>query len=132
MQVDKKTAQAVTAEITAEIDAILARHGLTRGRMSTKYGDAYSLTINAEALCLGANGVNLSSKEAQDYELYAASYGLPQGLLGKMFNVNGVSYAFAGLAVRRSKYPIYVRNLETGAMSFFQEGVKRYLVDVTV
>ena len=131
MQVDKKTAKAVTDEITASIDSILERYGLTRGRVSTKYGDEYSVTISAEVLSAGENGVNMTSREALDYVSYASSYGLPQGLLGKTFQVNGSEYAFAGIATRRPKYPIYVRNVETGAMSFFQEGVKRFLVDAS-
>lgn len=132
MEIDKKTAKALTDEITASVDEILARHGLTRSKTSSKYGDLYSVTISADVLSVGVNGVNTTSKAARDYERYAASYGLPQGLLGKTFRVNGSEYAFAGIAVQRPKYPIYVRNVETGAMSFFQEGVKRFLVDSSV
>lgn len=126
MQVSKEVARAVTEELEAAAEKIFAKHGLVRGKMSTKYGVSYSLTIAAEALELGDNGVNVSSREAQDYTAFAASYELPQGLLGKVFKINGVDYAFAGIATSRRKYPIYMKNLESGKMVFFQEGVKRY------
>jgi hypothetical protein len=125
-------AQAVTEEITAAVEKILEKHGLTSGKVSTKYGDLYSFSITADVLTAGDNGVNLSSKEARNYELFASSYGLPAGLLGKVFSVNGSTYAFAGIETRRPKYPIYAKNLETGTMSFFQQGVTRFLVDAAV
>jgi hypothetical protein len=99
-----------------------------RGKVSTKYGMGYELKITADLATIDESGINLSSREAQDYTALHFLYDLPEGLLGKKFKVNGKEYIFAGIATKRSKYPIYVKNVETGAMSFFQSGVKRYLV----
>jgi hypothetical protein len=128
MEVDKKTAAAITDEIEAAAKAIFAKHGLMQGKVSTKYGMGYELKITADLATLDESGINLSSREAQDYKTLHKLYDLPEGLLGKKFSVNGKEYIFAGLATKRSKYPIYVKNVNTGAMSFFQSGVKRYLV----
>ena len=128
MEVDKKTATAITDEIEAAAKAIFAKHGLMRGKVSTKYGMGYELKITADLATLDESGINLSSREAQDYKSLHKLYDLPEGLLGKKFSVNGKEYIFAGIATKRSKYPIYVKNVSTGAMSFFQSSVKRYLV----
>lgn len=129
MEVDKKKALVVSEEIYDAVDAIFARHGMARAKSRTKYGVSYSITIDATPVTLGENGINESTVEAQSYKALHGSYGLPAGLLGKKFSVNGTDYAFAGIATSRSKYPIYVKNLGTGGMSFFQESVKRFLVD---
>jgi hypothetical protein len=129
MEVDKKTALAISEEIYAAADAIFARHGMARAKSRTKYGISYSLTIDANLVTLGENGINESTIEAQSYKALHGVYGLPDGLLGKKFNVNGKDYAFAGIATSRSKYPIYAKDLEEDKMTFFQESVKRFLVD---
>lgn len=129
MEVDKRTAVAVSEQIEAAVDEILAKHGMARSKSRTKYGIAYSIAIDATPVTLGLNGINESTVEAQAYKTLHRSYGLPDGLLGKKFKVNGTEYAFAGIATSRRKYPFYVKNMSTGTMSFFQESVKRFLVD---
>lgn len=129
MEVARHDAAAITAEILAAADSILAKHGMTRGKTRSKYGDLYAITIEAGHVTLGVNGINESSQEARAYKTLHRSYGLPDGLLGKKFVVNGSEYAFAGIATSRRKYPIYVKNMLTGDMSFFQESVKRFLVE---
>ena len=128
MQVNKATAVEISKEIEEAAEKIFAKHGLQKRKLKTGYGDSYSISIEAEAVSTGENGVNVASKEARGYELFASSYGLPSGILGKKFEVNGVEYAFAGIATSRPKYPIYALNLMTGDYIFFQESVKSRLV----
>ena len=130
MQVSKEKAQEISREIEKAAIAIFAKHGLEKARISTKYGEMYSLKIDAQGVDMGLNGVNLASTEARDYTRFASMYDLPEGLLGKAFEVNGKMYAFAGIATQRSKYPIYVREIATGNFSFFQNSVVRFLVPV--
>lgn len=129
MEVAKHDAAAITAKILAAVDGILAEHGMVRGKTRSKYGDLYAINIEAGHVTLGVNGINESSQEARAYKALHRAYGLPDGLLGKKFSVNGRDYAFAGIASSRRKYPIYVKNLLTGDMSFFEESVKRFLVE---
>ena len=126
MQVSRALAEQITDELEKAAMAIFAKHGLERGKVSTKYGELYSLKIEAQAVEVGPNGINLASVEARDYTRFGKMYDLPEGLLGKTFSFNGTEYAFAGIATSRSKYPIYVRNMSTGKYSFFQESIKRH------
>lgn len=129
MEVDRKTALEITKELEAAANAIFAKHGLERKKLNTKYGESYSLTISAEKVSLGENGVNFSSTEAKNYTMFHSSYELPEGLLGKKFRVNGKEYAFAGIATSRSKYPMYCLDISSGTHSFFTESIKRLLVE---
>jgi hypothetical protein len=129
MQVDKATAREISRELEEAAEKIFAKHGLQKRKMKTGYGDSYSFSVEAETVTADESGVNLSSKEARGYELFASSYGLPTGLLGKKFKVSGVEYAFAGIATSRPKYPIFALNLSTGDHIFFTEAVKKMLVE---
>jgi hypothetical protein len=40
-----------------------------------------------------------------------------------VFSVKGEEFAFAGIAASRRKYPIYAKNIETGAYIFYTEMV---------
>lgn len=130
--VSRLLAEEITNELEKAAVAIFAKHGLERCKVSTKYGQLYSLKIEAQPVEIGPNGVNLASVEARDYIRFGSMYDLPEGLLGKTFSVNGKEYAFAGVAASRSKYPIYLREVATGKYSFFQESVKRYFTPVGV
>ena len=129
MEVDRKTAIEITREIEAAANAIFAKYGLEKKKLNTKYGESYSLSISAEKVSLGENGVNFSSTEAKNYTMFHSSYELPAGLLGKKFRVNGKEYAFAGIATSRPKYPLYALDINAGTHSFFTESVKRLLVE---
>jgi len=128
MKIDKETARLITSEIASEVASVLKKHGLAIAKTRTTCGDAYSIKIEAERQTAGPNGVNMTSVEATDYSKYYASYDLPSGLLGKKFTVQGKEYAFAGIATRRSKFPICARDLEEGTTVFFKDVAKKFLV----
>ena len=87
--VSKSLAEEITNELEKAAVAIFAKHGLERGKVSIKYGQLYSLKIEAQPVEIGPNGVNLASVEARDYIRFGAMYDLPEGLLGQTFSVNG-------------------------------------------
>ena len=129
MKIDRETARLITKEITSDLESVLKKHGLTLAKTRSTYGDQYSLKIEAELQTTGPNGVNMTSIEATDYTRFHTSYGLPDGLLGKKFTVQGKEYAFAGIATRRSKFPICARDLEEGKTVFFKDTAKKLFVD---
>jgi len=128
MIISKELCNDISTELNTAINAVFAKHGLMRKKFTSGYGDRYSLSVTAEAIALGDNGVNTASSEARAYEMFYATYELPAGILGKKFSIKGVNYAFAGIATSRRKYPIYALNLSTGSYVFFQDTVKRLLV----
>lgn len=129
MKVDKETARLITNEIVSAVESVLKKHDMALAKTRSTYGDQYSLKIEAELQTTGPNGVNMSSVEASDYIRFHTSYGLPSGLLGRKFTVQGKEYAFAGIATRRSKFPICAKDLEEGKTVFFKETAKKLLVD---
>ncbi len=103
--VTKEQAKAVSDELEAVLNEILARHGLSESRVSVKYGEVFKMSLTATAVELNDEGVNTASPEALAYERYAAEYGLKEGLLGSSITLRGKTFTFVGLALKRSKYP---------------------------
>ena len=121
MTVDKVKLQEVIDDLKPYIEATLQQHGFATPRMQWTYGASLGLKLSADLLAEGPEGINLSSKEAQYYSKFG--FHPLDAPLGTVFNVRGESFVFAGIAASRRKYPIYVKNLETGAYSFFTEQV---------
>lgn len=121
MSVTKAECQAISAEIAAAIKPILERHGLDIAKTMSKYGDIYSIKVEANKVSRGENGVNMESEYAKDYKRFGSVYGLNEGLLGKKFVSRGREFAFAGIAASRSKYPIAGLNLLEDRIYFFTQ-----------
>lgn len=104
--VGKELTQKVSAEIQTAILPILAKHGLTLSKVSSKYGDNYGISITAVSTKLDENGVNLNSSEAILYNRYG-HYGLVNGetltltaKLGTKFESRGRKFVFVGVRSR--------------------------------
>jgi hypothetical protein len=121
MTIDRETLRVIADELTPIIEAALKRHGLDAPKMQWKYGAMLELKMTAAELSEGPNGINLGSREAQ----YYTRFGFPglDAKLGTVFSVKGEEFAFAGIAASRRKYPIYAKNIETGAYIFYTEMV---------
>ena len=126
--ITKETALELTNEINAAIAAIFEKRGMDTPKVKTSYGAYYKLTIESTPVNLDDNGINLNDEYAQSYTLFARSYGLDEGLLGKTFTVPGKGdYIFLGVAIRRPKYPIVVKNVSDGKTSLFTAHVAKYI-----
>jgi hypothetical protein len=130
MTISKTKAQAMIDELSPVIKEIMARHGMDP-KFAWKYGDWFEMKMTASAVEEGPNGVNLNSPEAQYFSRFGfTSYSLNDTLrlsapLGTLFTSKGKTYAFAGIAAKRSKYPIVGRNVADGSITFFTEFVVR-------
>lgn len=120
-QISKAKAQLIIDELEPILKAAMAKHGLDVPKLKWNYGDYFGLKLEAASVELGDNGVNMASPEAQ----YFTRFGFDgvTAPLGTTFTNKGSVYAFIGIAAKRSKYPIAVVNQETGARSFFPEGI---------
>ena len=125
--IDKNTANQLSAELQEAVNAVLAKHGLQKGKVRATYGDYFKFSVEATLNTVGDSGVNETSKEAIAYKRFFASYGLPEGILGKNFTAKGKTYKFAGIAISRSKYPFVGIDAE-GNRVFFTEQAKSLLV----
>jgi hypothetical protein len=121
MTVEKAKAQAIMDELGPIIKEAMERHGLATPQMQWKYGAWFELKLTSAILEEGPHGINLGSKEASYYSRFGF-HGL-DAPLGTVFTSRGDAYAFAGIAAKRPKYPIYAKNLVQGTYHFFPEGI---------
>lgn len=102
----KDAGQAVTDDIKAAVEAVLADHGLKTHRLRWQYGDLYSFKI--EAIPAGMDmGVDRWNR-------FAGQAGLPLDGLGRNITVNGTAYEVTGFETRRHKYPVMIKRLSDG------------------
>jgi hypothetical protein len=121
MTVNRAAAIAVTKDIEAAVAAVLAKHGLSAGRVSTRYGESYKVSI--EATAIGA-----PAPEASDWMRYATGFGLPADALGGTFTSNGRTFRITGLNLRARRMPVLACEVRSGkAYKFAIESVLRAL-----
>lgn len=119
--VEKAKAQAIMDELGPIITKVIESHGLASPKVQWKYGAWFEVKVVAELLNEGLNGVNLGSKEATYYSQFG--FNELSAPLGTTFTSRGEEYAFAGIASKRPKYPIYAKNLAQGTYHFFPEAI---------
>lgn len=118
--VSRSEAQEITAEITAAIAGIFAKHNLEAKPTRTGFGDFYSFKVEAQAVVKGRNGVNLTSKEAIFFEAMGASIGLYSADLGAVFSVMGEDWKLTG-ARNSAKLPLTAIRMATGKTHYLPE-----------
>lgn len=128
MTISKTKAEAVMLELRPLIEDALKRNGMD-AKFAWKYGAWFELKVTSSEVAEGENGVNLSSPEAQYFTKFGFNaYDLSfrptplEAPLGTLFDNRGELYAFAGIAAKRKKYPIYAIRVADGVGTFFPEG----------
>jgi len=111
MNVTREMIQELRTEVAAAVAEIYARHGLTQPTIKSVYGPSAKLTLEAQLETLGEGGVNLTSREADEYERYGETMGLTAGALGKEFTYGGKRYVFTGINLGRPKFPLCAREV---------------------
>jgi hypothetical protein len=111
VQVDKATAQSISAEIVEAARKILAKHGLEAKAPRTGYGSCFSFKIEAEAVKRGRNGVNIASKEAQLFAIVASDFGLTTDDLGAVITYDGKEMTLTG-ALDSFKFPFHFKDAQ--------------------
>ena len=116
-KVSKELAKAVVTDLQKDIEKVLAKHGMQLSGMSTKYGDAFQLKIDAVSVKLGKNGVNLNSVEAQNFMNFGYSFGVTdvQADLGSEVSFSGKTVVITGLNPRKKNQPVVCRDAKTGS-----------------
>lgn len=99
--VSRDVATQITTAIEARIKPILGGKLQITG-ISTKYGEGYSLTIKADAIALGRNGVNTASQWAHNFRMTAWQYELTDDALGTEALINGKTMFLAGVDIKRN------------------------------
>jgi len=116
--VSRDVAKQITEQIEAEARKICDGK-LQITNTSTKYGEGYSITIKADAIQLGRNGINLASQYAQNFRMTSWAYDLKEDALGAEANINGKTVYLAGVDIKRNGTVHIVVQDTDGKMSFF-------------
>jgi hypothetical protein len=128
MTITAAQCKTISVEIDAAVTTILTQHGLVKGKRNARYGDIFKYSVEASPLIVGDNGVNLGSKEAQDFIALGRSLGFtdPEAALGATFTSSGVEYVFEGYRVNAPKRPILGRRVSDGRSFIFgREALRR-------
>lgn len=92
------------ADMDEALKAVAQKHGV-----SIEVGNAsftsQNATFKVQVAVTGKGGV-ADTREAQDFRIFATSYGLTPDDLGQTFPYGGKEYTIVGLSRKSSKYPI--------------------------
>ncbi|CAB4157641.1 hypothetical protein UFOVP688_38 [uncultured Caudovirales phage] len=115
-KVSKEVAQQVTTELHKDIEKVLAKHGLELSKVLTKYGNIFSIKVEAIAVEVGQNGVNLASVEAQTFLMSARYMGVknPEKELGSVVSFEGRQVIIKGLSPNARRNNVLVKEIKTG------------------
>jgi hypothetical protein len=119
--VSRDAAKSISDEIEAEAKKICQGKLQITG-ISTKYGEGYSITIKADGIQLGRNGINLASKYAQDFRMTSWRYEMTEEHLGKEATINGKTLYLAGVEIKRNGNVRVVVQDADGQIYFFNNG----------
>ena len=68
--VARSTAKQVVDELRDAVNAVYAKYGLEAPTVKSVYGDYLQITFKGAPMTAGANGVNLTSTEANSWKFY--------------------------------------------------------------
>lgn len=121
-EVSKALAQKVADGITDYAKVMFEENGLTFHKMSCKYGSHFTLTIQAEPLVLGRNGVNVGSEWARTFIMVAHKYGMHgESDLGAEAVINNKRFVLLGADYKRNgDIHLVVRREDNGLTYIFK------------
>jgi len=130
MGISREQAKTITAEIDAAVADILTKHGLTKDKVRTTYGEIYSYKIEATFHEVNDNGVNMNSRAIDDLRYYAKFHGITDidAVLASndTINIGGKEYVPAGFRPRAKKQPFIMKCITDGKTYIFSDSVARY------
>lgn len=105
---DRPILRNLQAEIEGELAALCKRHGL-KVEFSGGRFDSLMWRPKLEITLVNKDGTDLSAK--QQFEEYAAMYGLKAADFGREITLRGTRYAIVGINPRKHKYPIEIEQV---------------------
>lgn len=130
MGISREQAKTITAEIDAAVTAIITKHGLSKDKVRTTYGEMYAYKIEATFHEVNQHGVNTSSREMDDLRYYAKFHGITDidAVLAsnETIHYNGKEYVPAGFRPRAKKQPFILKCVTDGKTYIFSDHIAKY------
>jgi hypothetical protein len=128
---EKSDVLAISAEVKAALQVIADKYGITLSPKGRTYRrDAMPVFFEFTITAVSADGQVLS-REAQDFQKYAAEFTFEPTDLGREFTNRGETFRIVGLKPNAHAYPILGQNVKTGKVYKFPPSIKLRLLPVS-
>lgn len=105
---DRMTARQIEAAALKALEAVAAEYGVAITPRGGTLGHG-NVTLRIEFATKGADGIT-NTREAEAWERYAVSFGLPANGLGRKITIKGQEFTIAGLRAGADKRPVLLKN----------------------
>jgi hypothetical protein len=113
--IDRTAARLINEAIEKALTEVFAEFGLDTPKVSLSYlPTQITAKVQASLVSDRDDGINENSPSAQEYLRYGSTIGIEPGRLGVVFEFGMQRYRFAGINLRRPKYPISAINVASG------------------
>jgi len=109
MSIDRELLRTLRDEMNTALQAVAKRHNLLIAVGNASFTETTANFKLAIATNTGDAETPAQQKAAEDWQRYAARFGLDPAWLNKTYTYGGDEYEILGLMPKRSKYPVYVR-----------------------
>ena len=100
--VTKELCSKIHLAIIKHAEKLYAQNNLVNNKSTAKYGYNFSITLKADKLVIGRNGVNLASKYAKNFRMFSYDHKLPDATLGQSAKINDKVMYLAGVEVKKN------------------------------
>lgn len=111
-QISRQQIKDLREAIQEAIESVATEHGVHLKVGNGRYGATGSLKVEISPI---SDTGEVETKEAKDFKIYAARYGLHASNLGAEFSAAGERFRITGLKTRAPKRPILAERVTDGA-----------------
>lgn len=114
---ERQKLQIIINDMEAALKAVGEKHKVVIKSGGGTYGEGHAIAkFKIDTI---AEDGTVESKETSDFKKYATIYGLKPEQLGATFVSRGREFELTGLAMRRRKFPIMARDVQTNKTLLF-------------
>ena len=129
MNISPNECRAVSAEIDAAIQPILAKYGLMQDERKSQYGDRYQIKISAHKTVTGDDGIDRGNPKVQAWLRIAPTLGIADASapMTEPFTIMGKTMVVTGYNTRARRRPIMVRDINDGKEYVIDENIVKHM-----
>jgi hypothetical protein len=120
VKLDKKVAREIQLEMAAALQAVADKHGVSIKPAGGVVGDI-SMKLKFEVTVKDEAAVEALARST--FNVMAHAYGLEPRHFGTIIQSGGKRLQLVGIEVSRIKYPIKMKNVDTGVVALYTDAV---------